>query len=330
MAHVERDPFSNTADAAAYIPRTATESALVGLEMALRDGARVVCLDGPSGSGKTLLLHVLEERLAGDFSVLRVPYPKLDAEEFCRWGLAALREPARADCEQALAERIVRDAVSGAPPLVWIVDDADCLPLPTLHTLLRVQRIAGEALRLLLARSGELPVDQFAQVGVLPVRIELEGEMDSEETAHYVHARLDHVGADPAQRARIEASLDRLYAGSHGNPGRLHAAAAVLLCFGPDRLRAMEDERTVAVCGAGRAEEIAVDADAPERVSIESLVAEAVAAEPPEEIAPPEPAAERAPEPEPEPVRAPEAPSADVPQSPAPRRRHRLRRLGRR
>jgi hypothetical protein len=262
-----------------------------------------------------------------------VPYPKLDAEEFCRWGLAALREPARADCEQALAERIVRDAASGVPPLVWIVDDADSLPLPTLHTLLRVQRITGDALRLLLACSGELPVDSFAQVGVLPVRIELEGEMDSAETTHYVHARLDRVGADPAQRARIEASLDRLYAGSRGNPGRLHAAAATLLCFGPERLRAMEDELAVAVRGAGHAEEVAVEETAaPERVSIESLVAEAVAAEPPEEIALPEPAAEFAPEPEPEPegARAPEAPPAQVLQNPTPRRRHRLRRLGRR
>jgi type II secretory pathway predicted ATPase ExeA len=325
MMVVDRDPFSNTADA--YIARTATESALQGLEMALRGGARVVCLDGPAGSGKTLLLRVLEGRLAGDFSSLRVPYPKLDPDEFCRWGLAALGEPASADPEQALAERIARDAASGAPTRVWIIDDADSLPFATLHGLLRVQRITGAALRLLLARSGELPTDPFAQAGVRAVKVELEGEMGSDEMAHYVRARLDRVGADPTRRAQIEAALDRLYARSRGNPGRLHAAAAVLFCFGPERLRALEDDLSAAVPSEVREADDAAEiraAASPERVSIESLVAEAVVAEPLEEIARPEPAAERAP------TSSPETPLRNGRQAPTPRRRHRLRRLGRR
>src|SRR5262245_17703395 len=101
-----RDPFTNTADAGAYVPRTATESALVHLEMALNDGARVVCLQGPTGSGKTLLLRVLEERLEGEFASLRVPYSKLEPDEFCRWALDALGEESVGDPARALAARI--------------------------------------------------------------------------------------------------------------------------------------------------------------------------------------------------------------------------------
>lgn len=352
IATIDRDPFANTADADAYVPRTATESALVGLEMALRDGARVVCLGGPSGSGKTLLLRVLEERLAADFSSLRVPYSKLDSDEFCHWGLAALGEAPSADPERALAARIARGAAAGDPPLVWVIDDADLLPIPTLQTLLQLQRSTGAALRLLLARSGELPVDEFARAGVMPVNVELEGEMDSAEMAHYVRARLDRAGADPGQRAQIEAALDRLYARSHGNPGRLHAVAAALLCFGPERLCALAElaepaspaeesgeipaaaEIAVSAPADAAEPEVAVKSSTAERVSIESLVAEAVASEPPEEIAVPAevPAPTTA-------LVAPAAPAPDPPASasppdhpprPAPRKRHRLRRLGRR
>ena len=334
MSFGDRDPFSNTANADAYIPRTATESVLVGLEMALHDGARVVCLDGPAGSGKTLLLRVLERRLVGDFATLRVPYPNLDPDEFFSWALASLRERG-IDAERALAERIVRDAVSGALPLVWIVDDAQSLPVATLDRLLGLQRVTGDALRLLLASAGALPTDHFAQAGVLPVRVELEGEMESDEMEQYVRARLERVGIDPAQRARIETSLDRLYAGSRGNPGRLHAAASILLCFGPERLAALE--RELADAQQSGSSDAGEPADAPatpletapiERVSIESIVAEAVAAEPLEEIAPPEPG-----EPEPAAVLAsapaPDPTSPDEPATPL-RRRLRLRRLGRR
>ena len=364
MMTPERDPFANTANPDAYVPRTATESALLGLEMALRDGARVVCLNGPTGSGKTLLLRVLEERLAGDFASMRVPYPKLDPEEFCLWALSAFGHTARGEPEQELAQRIARRAGAGDPPLVWMIDDADLLPSATLHVLLRLQRSTGDAMRLVLSRSGELPADEFAQAGVMPVRVEIEGEMDREEMKNYVHARLVHSGADPAQRAKIEAELDRLWARSRGNPGRLHTEAAELLCFGPERLAApFEDEEEhelpapapsiervdgeqTARDYSARAEEERADEPvaAAKRVSIESIVAEAVAAEPLEEVALVEPTtvlvasraaaepsrAETSPD---EPVPAPEgeggAPDGGPPRPP-PRKRHRLRRLGRR
>jgi type II secretory pathway predicted ATPase ExeA len=335
MATFGRDPFANTADTDAYVPRTATEFVLVELETALRDGARVLWLAGPAGSGKTLLLRVLEERLAGDFSSLRVPYSKLDPDEFCQWALDALNQEPAADGERALAARITRGAAMGDPPLVWMIDDADLLPISTLQTLLRLQHDTGNTLRLLLASSDELPAEELARAGVMPVRVDLEGEMDSDEMAQYVRARLDHAGADPRQRAEIEAALDRLYARSRGNPGRLHEAAATLLCFGPDRLRAPVEPERVDPPERGVVPEVAVEAETAERVSIESLVAEAVAAEPPEELAVPATAAAPttalvAPA-EPAPAAEPPAiPSPGAARPPVPRKRIRRRRLGRR
>lgn len=358
MMAADPDPFSDTTSSSAYVPRISTESALVQMEMALRDGARVVYLEGPPGSGKSMLLNVLEERFTGDFRVLRVPYPKLDPEEFCHWGLAALRGSPVDDPERALAERIASGAASGDPPLVWIVDDADCLPAPTLHTLLWVQRNTGDALRLLLARSGEIPEAELAQAGVRPVNVHLDGEMEREEMARYVRARLDHACADASTRARIEAALEELYARSQGNPRRLHAAASVLLCFGRERFEALSEQEDVAPTAEGparpgvvtapvhselvRATEVpASPSPDAERVSIESLVAEAVAAEQPiEEIAsagpaPVEPEADEPASAPPEGAPDPLPPSGSEPPQggpphPAPRKRFRLRRLGRR
>jgi type II secretory pathway predicted ATPase ExeA len=357
---IEPDPFSDTTSPGAYVPRTATESALVQMEMALRDGARLVCLEGPPGCGKSILLNVLEERFTDDFRALRVPYPKLDPDEFCHWGLAALRGSPVDDPERALAERIATGAASGDPPLVWIVDDADCLPVPTLHSLLSVQRNTGNALRLLLARSGELPDEELAQAGVRPVNVHLDGEMEREEMAQYVRARLDGARADSATRMRIETAIDELYSRSGGNPRRLHAAASVLLCFGRERFEAIpEPQRAAApldlnspahlglVAALVRSELVrAIEVPASpnpeaERVSIESLVAEAVAAEQPiEEIASAESAPFESASAEPVPAQAqiaPEPPSPSegdapqgVPPRPARRKRHRLRRLGRR
>jgi len=348
MATVERDPFSDTTDPSAYVPRVATESALVQLEMALRDGARVICLDGPAGSGKTMLLNVLEERVADEFRTLRVPYPKLEPDEFCHWGLSALRGSPAEDPERALAERIASAAQSGEPALVWIIDDADCLPVPTLRSLLWVQRNSHDALRLLLSRSGEIPAEEFAHAGVRPVSVELEGEMESAEMAQYVRARLDRADVEPARRAQIEAAIDQLYARSRGNPRRLHAAASVLLCFGRERFEALPEEESAAVATPAESGprssdgavvisslvRAAVPPPSPgpgaERVSIESLVAEAVAAEQPiEELAIPDPPP-APPELAPEPPPVSSASDSPPDGSPAPRKRHRLRRLGRR
>lgn len=228
------DPFSNTADPAAYVPRTATESVLVRLELALRGGAPMVVLAGQPGSGKTLLLRVLAERLDGDFNPIYVPYPKLSPEEFCQWALAVLNEVPYPGPLRALRARIARDAVSGFPPILWMVDDAGCMPLETLRLLMAIQAEADGALRVVWVGSSGFPVAELQRASVEVPEVELEGDMLPAETARYVRARLDHAGADPRSRARLEGAIERLHELSAGNPGRLHALASEMM-LAPER-----------------------------------------------------------------------------------------------
>jgi type II secretory pathway predicted ATPase ExeA len=226
----QADPFGNTADPEAYVPRTATEAVLVQLEMALRDGATVVSMNGATGAGKTLLLHVLAQRLDGDFHPIHVPYPNLSPDEFCHWGLAALNEPLADNPHAALASRIARDAAAGFPPLLLMVDDVGNLPLDTLRCLIRLQANAAGALRLVLVRHDDFPFNELASANLPVVDAKLEGQMCAAETADYVRERLAHSAVDSERRARLEGALEQLYALSGGNPGQLHAAAARLLC----------------------------------------------------------------------------------------------------
>jgi type II secretory pathway predicted ATPase ExeA len=356
------DPFANTADPAAYVPRTATEGVLVRLEMALREGVRVICLHGPAGAGKTLLLRVLEERIEDDFESIRVPFPTLDPDDFCEWALAELNEIDRApDPEQALAARIARGAASGHPPLVWLVDDADSMQSETLLLLLRLQKRAGDAMRIVFVRASDRPLVELEMAHTVGIDIWLEGAMRSAEMVHYVRARLDHAGADPRQRAQLEAELDALYACSGGNPARLHAAAAALLCFGPDSLQRLPRSEDLHADEAEPTIELPPSEIAPEEIGLIELIEEVpeLREEDPEEIGlspGSEPELdleleldvaralglefESEPEPEPVPVQEaqPEANAevASAPQAPQneparpKRRRVRLRRLGRR
>jgi len=223
------DPFGVTANPAAYVPRTATESVLVRLESALREGAGALSLYGPAGSGKTLLLHVLAHRLDGDFQSIYVPYPKLEPDELCQWLLAALNEPGGSDSERAVLARIQRDADMCFPPMLWMIDDAGHLPDGSLGCLVRLQSQARGSLRVLLVRSDGDPAQRFARAGLAIEEVELDGAMSGPELARYVRARLDRAPADACSRVRLEAALDRLGDLSGGNPARLHAAAAALL-----------------------------------------------------------------------------------------------------
>jgi len=226
------DPFPPTADPAAYVPRTATESVLVQLEMAVDDGARVMLLAGAPGSGRTLLLHVLAGRLDGRLASLHVPYSKFTPRDLCQWLLASLGEPCETGSEHpelALRARISRDACDGFPPKLLMLDDAGWMPPKTLERVLELQADYPDALRTLLVVPESYGVAPIERAGLACERVSLEGGMDAGETQRYLRARLDHGAAEPGHRARVEQALDQLYRQSDGNPGRLHAAVSVLL-----------------------------------------------------------------------------------------------------
>ena len=91
-----RSAFGETANPAQYVPREATEHALLALERAVRCG-RCAALTAPPGLGKSLLLRLLEKRLARDFQCVFLPYGALSTSDLCNWTLGLLGETAGDD-----------------------------------------------------------------------------------------------------------------------------------------------------------------------------------------------------------------------------------------
>jgi type II secretory pathway predicted ATPase ExeA len=221
------DPFALTSDAAAYLPREATESALGRLEEGFRHGRRIQVLSGPPGLGKTLLAHVLAVRLSAAFRSVYVPYASLGWTDLCTWILGLLGEPPGAFPDRELLGSARRSALAGRPLLI-LVDEASGIPPETATALGELVAEADGALRLLL-----VPLDDVRAGRVLATlargveELRLSAPLTLEETERYVRTRLVRAGAPLEVQKRFDAgTIARLQRASAGNPRRLHHFAA--------------------------------------------------------------------------------------------------------
>lgn len=225
-----RDPFSTTADPAAYVPRPATERALAELARRVLASPAAVALTGPIGLGKTLLLRVLAARLDGGARAVYLPYPALPPEGLCAWALRDLGEPPDANPEAALLA-VARRGFAAGRPLVLLLDEGAGLPLASARGLVDLCAESGGALRLVVAASdGVTTGSVLAALGHGAVEVRLRAPMSAAETTEYVARRLALGGVAPAARARFgRRELARLHAASGGVPRRVHDLAARLL-----------------------------------------------------------------------------------------------------
>jgi type II secretory pathway predicted ATPase ExeA len=224
------DPFASTADAASYLPREATESALARLEEGFRRGRRVQVLSGPPGLGKTLLLHVLAARLEGELRSVYLPYASLSWLDLCAWILGLLGEPAGSYPDRELLASARRSGQRGRP-LLLLVDEASGIPKDSAEQLGQLVVEAEGALRLLL-----VPVDDPRAGRVLAVlardveELRLSAPLSLEETERYVRTRLVRSGAPEAVLLRFDAdTVAQLHRASGGNVRRLHHLAGEVL-----------------------------------------------------------------------------------------------------
>lgn len=255
------DPFAPTADPAAYIPREVTEKALAQLEHGYRHGRRVQVLSGPPGVGKTLLVHVLAERLAGDFRTLYLPYASLAFGELCGWILGLLGEPIGHFPDRELLASARASAGAGRP-LLLLVDEASSIPPESAVGLAELVEEARGGLRLLL-----VPVDEVRAGRMLAIlardvaELRVSTPLSLEESEHYVRTRLVRAGTPFELQRRFDAGLlKRLQRASGGNPQRLQALAGEVLRGNLAVLPGHEAEAALDAPGRDSTPEIDIDA----------------------------------------------------------------------
>ena len=87
------DPFGDTVSPSLYVPRKATERALIELVECGTEPARPAVLLGPPGIGKSLLLRRAAQSIQEVGYRVFLAYPSLDTKGLCTWILDRLRSP---------------------------------------------------------------------------------------------------------------------------------------------------------------------------------------------------------------------------------------------
>jgi type II secretory pathway predicted ATPase ExeA len=287
------DPFRCVADPSRYVPRAATEQALAELRAALGAGpGRAIAFTGPAGIGKSLLVGVLAEELAPDYTFACLQATPPGVEQVCESALHALGENAAGDAVERLARRAEELARRGRP-LVLVLDGVDALAADRLAEL---PSLCGGALRLLLV-AGErdgLDADLRAFGPGLEV-VRLAAPLSRSETEEYLRARLEAAGAPADLRVRLCNQALELWRRSRGNPQCLHGEISQLQLElwreteAEPRLRLVPDLHPA----AGEADPVLGDLEVGEELE---TVTDAEACPEPEPLAPPPVAAAAEPE----------------------------------
>ncbi|HEB91693.1 MAG TPA: hypothetical protein ENI85_19110 [Deltaproteobacteria bacterium] len=248
-----RAPFPETANAAAYVPREATEARL----RELRDwsegdgiGSTLALLIADPGMGKTQLLRVFESgrpawrRGSGQARRgLFLPHAGLSIMDLCEWvhGLME-REPGIPDArDHPVAALAALFALAGGPddPLFLLVDDADSMPLETARVLAQGLPRERSPLRFVLAMGNDARASRLRAIlePLHPVVGALRDPLDEHETAIYLRTRLARAGFDSAEIARFDRErIRQIHALAGGVPRRIHQAATAVLESERDRL----------------------------------------------------------------------------------------------
>lgn len=230
---VSSDPFGETSNPAEYVPREASEEALLAVERAVRAG-RTAALTAPPGLGKSLLLRLLAKRLAPGRCIF-LPYAALTLEELCAWSLGLLGE-AVSDDSRADFLRFVRREAEDREPLVLLIDDGSSMPLETARSLGEMVRESGNRMRVVLAAADDAISSRvLAALHREIVWVRFTEPMDLLETRLYVRTRLEQASISRELCERFdEDAVGWIHRLSGGVPRRVHELSRSLLEEAPE------------------------------------------------------------------------------------------------
>jgi AAA domain-containing protein len=216
--------FVATTNPRRYVPRAATEAALVWLERRVYgDGAPATLVRGAPGMGKSLLLRVFGQRMRNRFRPVGIPGLDTDPTTLCTMILDLLKVAPGDDPEQTLLFHAAQLESRGSALLV-LIDDVQRLPIATAGRLGALAETSG-GLRIVAATGDADPA--LARALGANATVTLRTPMDLAETLAFVKAALAASWASPETRALYDRStIARIHHEAKGVPGEVNRLAA--------------------------------------------------------------------------------------------------------
>ena len=227
---LKRNPFEITPDPSFLFPTGRHNEALAALYYGVRRHKGFVVLTGEVGTGKTLLLRCLLQSLkqSGDVAYAYIFNGLLSALEFLQYIAGDLGIPEAGKNKAELLQEIARYVIARSKKkltTVIVVNEAHQLSpeiLEEIRLLTNLETADGKLLQILLVGQPELD-DKLdcTDLRQLKQRIALRSHLSplsSEETAGYVHRRLELAGSPYATALFPPETIAAVYQHSQGLP----------------------------------------------------------------------------------------------------------------
>lgn len=241
--HLQQKPFECGADPHIYYPGEAHQAALLKLRYAIESRQGAALLAGETGCGKTLLVRILAQRLATEFTpFVHVVYPQMAPAELLSYLAGELGVGHEGRGERSVDDsvrrmgRLLLENTSQGKHAVLAIDEAHLLEgqqsLEALRLLLNFESHGHPALTLLLVGQPALLtlVDRLPHFDDRLGAKCLLRPLTLDETMSYVQHRLSVAGA---KRGMFTApALEAVHRHAQGQPRRINRLCDLALLVG--------------------------------------------------------------------------------------------------